>query len=187
MLHRNLNMICFDCKVDTEKINEFYMVHDHLWKQAVTNQNQRENRVLCIGCLETRLGRTLTADDFIDFPINKKGVQSYRLISRINNIEVKEKDLLFQLKNSNYCIKVCRYNKQELLLLQLLTESLTAHQVVKKSKGEINKCSFYNIIERWIKLRIIKTETVSVRVLNYTFSRTFYSRNFKNPLPTEVK
>ena len=163
------------------------MVHDYLWNQAVPDQYERENRVLCIGCLEERLGRVLTAADFTNFPVNKKDIQSYRLISRIKNIELKEKDLLFQLKSSDDCIKVSRYSKQELLLLQLLNESSTAHQLVKKSKGVINKCSFYNLIERWIKLRIIKTEIVPVKVLNYTFTRIFYSRNFKNPLPTEVE
>ena len=93
MLHENLNMICLDCNVDTEKINEFYMVHDYLWNQAVPDQYERENRVLCIGCLEERLGRVLTAADFTNFPVNKKDIQSYRLISRIKNIGCKTRIL----------------------------------------------------------------------------------------------
>jgi hypothetical protein len=41
--------------------HEFYMVHDTVWEAAGAGQ-----RVLCVGCLETRLGRELTPADFSD-------------------------------------------------------------------------------------------------------------------------
>ena len=43
------------------------MVHDALWLKA----NPTDSGMLCIGCLEVRLGRTLTSEDFTDAPINQ--------------------------------------------------------------------------------------------------------------------
>jgi hypothetical protein len=44
---------CKDCGKDTVKINEEYMVHDELWREAFPSEAGR----LCIGCFEKRLGR----------------------------------------------------------------------------------------------------------------------------------
>jgi hypothetical protein len=55
---RNPN--CMDCGVDTDAINESYMIHDDLWRAAVPS----EAGMLCVGCLEKRLGRKLRRDDF---------------------------------------------------------------------------------------------------------------------------
>jgi hypothetical protein len=52
---------CADCGVDTFSTNEYYMVKDHVWAQA-----QGGTKLLCIGCLEKRIGRTLTRSDFGD-------------------------------------------------------------------------------------------------------------------------
>jgi hypothetical protein len=60
---------CNDCGVDTQDIGEWYMVKDEVWAAAWLKRSKRE--FLCIGCLETRLGRRLTSDDFIDAPINQ--------------------------------------------------------------------------------------------------------------------
>jgi hypothetical protein len=57
---------CVDCLRNT--IDEYYMVHDVVWEAA---RMQPHGGMLCIGCLETRLGRTLTADDFTNYPINR--------------------------------------------------------------------------------------------------------------------
>jgi hypothetical protein len=58
--------ICKDCKVDTLAIDEYYMVTDEVWEMA----NPQRRGMLCIGCLEDRLGRQLTASDFTDVPLN---------------------------------------------------------------------------------------------------------------------
>ena len=42
------------------------MVHDAVWAQAGAVDGY-----LCIGCLETRLGRALGPDYFPDFPVNE--------------------------------------------------------------------------------------------------------------------
>lgn len=58
---------CVDCSVNTHAINEYYMVQFDLWNSVMVSQN---TGMLCIGCLEDRLGRTLTTEDFIEAPIN---------------------------------------------------------------------------------------------------------------------
>lgn len=77
---------CFDCSANTLHLDEFYMVHDEIWDSALP-KNQR-NRMLCIGCLEKRIGRLLTPNDFTDAPINTPGAwpfvgQSERLLNRL--------------------------------------------------------------------------------------------------------
>lgn len=81
---------CAACTDNTLHIREFYMVHDEIWIAATSNEDGTEDEkkargMLCIGCLEARLGRTLTADDFTDAPVNQ-GVMMYseRLRSRLN-------------------------------------------------------------------------------------------------------
>lgn len=76
--------LCLDCGVDTMDLPfkldaEVYMVHDALWAQAVPEHAG----MLCIGCLENRLGRQLTPEDFADVPINKIRFQSGRLRNRL--------------------------------------------------------------------------------------------------------
>ena len=56
---------CADCHADT--FGEYYMVHDELWAAAGM---ERLGGRLCIGCLETRLGRQLTAADFTPVEVN---------------------------------------------------------------------------------------------------------------------
>lgn len=55
---------CKDCSLDTT--SEYYAVNSSLWKIA----NPEIDGMLCIGCLEYRLGQKLIASDFTDAPIN---------------------------------------------------------------------------------------------------------------------
>jgi hypothetical protein len=60
--------------------DEYYMIHDALWLKA----NPKGEGMLCIGCVEDRLGRRLSADDFTDCLLNKsRHGKSERLISRL--------------------------------------------------------------------------------------------------------
>jgi hypothetical protein len=81
---------CKDCMVNTSDIGEFYMVQFELWASlfgetykpewhepfgATRDPDYREyaekcKGMLCIGCLEHRLGRKLKPSDFLDAPIN---------------------------------------------------------------------------------------------------------------------
>jgi len=72
---------CLDCRQDTSAMREFYFVHTELWLGAVGSKDG----MLCIGCLETRIGRELTSSDFTSAYINRPGwgAQSARLLNRL--------------------------------------------------------------------------------------------------------
>ena len=100
---------CADCEVDTFDIGEYYMVRHDLWAVAWAGRRvncdcgaidtvdgsqcvfefddmsgRRCREVLCIGCLEHRLGRTLTRNDFTDCRLNAPNeFTSARLRSRL--------------------------------------------------------------------------------------------------------
>lgn len=82
-LVRSLDFKCRDCRVDTADIDEYYMVQPNIWQSVA----QHEPKImLCIGCLESRLGRTLTSEDFTDALANSIFPQSKRLVNRIQGI-----------------------------------------------------------------------------------------------------
>lgn len=58
---------CARCGLDTKRAGEFYMVVPEVW-DAVTGSNQQV--MLCVGCVEHRLGRQLAPTDFTDAPVN---------------------------------------------------------------------------------------------------------------------
>jgi hypothetical protein len=82
---------CADCEVGTLTIGEFYMVRDDVWQQAWKGrakpwQHRAPGQMmLCVGCLETRLGRKLCAADFTDAPLNDPSqfTMSARLLDRL--------------------------------------------------------------------------------------------------------
>ncbi len=77
-IERHKNFYCIDCKKDTWY--EYYTVNNRLWKKI----NPKISGMLCIGCVETRLGRKLKKADFADKPINtKKFTRTPRLINRL--------------------------------------------------------------------------------------------------------
>jgi hypothetical protein len=80
--------LCKDCGADTTPCTgkrgcrhigrwEHYMVTGDVWKAAgmraptVKRYNETDGDFLCIGCIEKRLGRTLTAADFTNASINE--------------------------------------------------------------------------------------------------------------------
>ena len=60
---------CWDCNFNTMHGNEYYMVEDELW--AIATDDCGKCVMLCIGCLENRIGGKLEPDDFPDYPINR--------------------------------------------------------------------------------------------------------------------
>lgn len=74
---------CLDCKVDTGQIHEHYFINTDTWIKVVGPKSG----MLCIGCLETRLGRELNARDFTSCSINSLMVagtsKSARLVDRL--------------------------------------------------------------------------------------------------------
>lgn len=80
---------CSDCAADvmpydddgrpSENAWEWYMVHHHVWEAA--HAVQPPARYLCVGCLEQRLGRRLTPEDFSDYDINAPSWTSSRRLA----------------------------------------------------------------------------------------------------------
>ena len=58
--------VCLDCGVNTSLNEEYYMLTKEVWKEAVPDLVG----MLCINCVELRLGRQLWPEDFMDSPIN---------------------------------------------------------------------------------------------------------------------
>jgi hypothetical protein len=78
--------LCGGCGVDTDALGEYYMVKDELWEQAWPGSTGSSD-LLCIGCLEERLGRKLTPADFADCGLNHKQrifARSARLRDRLS-------------------------------------------------------------------------------------------------------
>jgi hypothetical protein len=81
---------CADCEAGTHTLGERYMVRDEVWRQAWKGrdkawQHAPGQMVLCVGCLEQRLGRKLIATDFAAVPLNDPSEfhMSPRLLDRL--------------------------------------------------------------------------------------------------------
>jgi hypothetical protein len=48
---------CADCRWNTLALGEWYAVRDDVWEQACRRDPRPAWEILCIGCLEERLGR----------------------------------------------------------------------------------------------------------------------------------
>lgn len=61
---------CMDCGKDTQQIGEYYMLHNQVWYTIAAKTCGRG--MLCLGCVESRLGRPLVSADFKrGVPINE--------------------------------------------------------------------------------------------------------------------
>ncbi len=71
---------CTTCDVNTMEVGEYYGVTNDLWRRYGVGKG-----MMCIGCLEERMGRELTPEDFVDLPINTmdSNRRSERLRSRL--------------------------------------------------------------------------------------------------------
>lgn len=59
---------CVDCGKNTDDHDEYYMVHDEVWRKEARMTDF--GGMLCISCLEERIGRRLTQVDFTNYPVN---------------------------------------------------------------------------------------------------------------------
>lgn len=80
-VEEEFSMLCRGCGVDTDEIDEYYMVQFDIWQTFVPKEHLRQ--VLCIGCLEGYLGRQLISEDFIEAPVNYTRDKSERLLNRM--------------------------------------------------------------------------------------------------------
>jgi hypothetical protein len=80
---------CCGCGLGTNVAREWYRVNDAVWDAAWCGRRKPWHslpgqEILCVGCLERRLGRTLCAGDFTDAMVNcPKEVFSDRLRQRL--------------------------------------------------------------------------------------------------------
>ena len=81
---------CADCGLGTPTAGEYFMVRNEIWETAWAGRLKPWHalpgqQVLCVGCLETRIGRTLMARDFTAAPCNGPGwnSKSERLRNRL--------------------------------------------------------------------------------------------------------
>jgi hypothetical protein len=74
--------LCLDCQLDTGQANEYFMLRDDVW--ALTGLSSQDG-MLCIGCIERRIGRRLERADFAAVKMNHPKVfpMSQRLLERI--------------------------------------------------------------------------------------------------------
>lgn len=74
---------CRDCDTDTfDPTNmEYYMVHDSVWCQQA--RMKYHGGMLCVGCLEARIGRRLTPKDFTKAILNSMVIDDERTSSRL--------------------------------------------------------------------------------------------------------
>jgi hypothetical protein len=75
-------LIDFSCKDCASDYDEYYMVQNDVWKACGAGDG-----MLCIGCLEKRIGRKLRRQDFTDAPVNEIDLerQSLRLRDRLRS------------------------------------------------------------------------------------------------------
>ena len=80
---------CADCRMPTVRRGrpgEWYMVHDSVWKAAGMPAVADLKSYLCIGCIETRLGRRLIPADFTSAGANDpaQNWMTARLLDRLD-------------------------------------------------------------------------------------------------------
>jgi len=55
------------CPFCNNRTDDYYMIHDEVWQEAV---GEHIHSQACILCIEEKIGRKLTKEDFTNFPIN---------------------------------------------------------------------------------------------------------------------
>jgi len=73
---------CCGCGVNIHEAHEYYHVHNGVWAEA----GACKRSLLCIGCLEDRLGRELTRADFSDAGVNHDEYYRYPVGTRQRRI-----------------------------------------------------------------------------------------------------
>jgi len=71
---------CIDCSKDTDVTEEFYMLRNDLWCRLVRRPWRRG--MLCLDCVERRLGRSLHKGDFANVPVNFTQAQKCPALAR---------------------------------------------------------------------------------------------------------
>lgn len=109
---------CHDCGVSTFDINEYYMLDDAVWKLCIP---EKQTAMLCISCVEKRLGRELATEDFSICPLNDHpadvsfpNLKSEKLLTRLGHLDDKRNATLVDVLNLpdilyHKFLKLCRH------------------------------------------------------------------------------
>lgn len=77
---------CVDCRCCVNLAiagrNEDFMIHDTVWAQAALPGGRGR---LCLNCLEARVGRELTPEDFTEAPVNWNQWRTEALMNRMGH------------------------------------------------------------------------------------------------------
>jgi len=60
------SFICIDCGINTDINGHYYILEHDVW--ALTGLTLGDNKMLCMPCCESRIGRKIEHKDLIDFP-----------------------------------------------------------------------------------------------------------------------
>jgi hypothetical protein len=71
---------CLDCSKDTDITEEFYVLRDDLWRRLV--RRTWRGGMLCLDCVERRLGRALHRGDFANVPVNQQQARKCPALAR---------------------------------------------------------------------------------------------------------
>lgn len=74
------DFFCMDCGECTSCNGEYYMLRDSIWYSAITAMDS--DGMLCIGCVERRLGRTLNREDFLLCILNLEKEENFELFRK---------------------------------------------------------------------------------------------------------
>ncbi|MFM8269900.1 MAG: hypothetical protein ACKN9V_06890, partial [Pseudomonadota bacterium] len=112
------------------EINEYYMVTGALWSRAGMNPT---SGMLCIGCLENRVGHELKSSHFKECPLNWRnvlypGMASKRLLSRYVNGGPRSK---WKAGTKRCLTQILKNNNWALLAKLTLTEHLYEKKGIK--------------------------------------------------------
>ena len=71
-----LPFMCVDCYESTSAfgLDQYYMVHDEVWEQSGMG---KDDGMLCLPCLEARIGRNLEASDFTNIEMNQEWIEEF--------------------------------------------------------------------------------------------------------------
>ncbi len=69
---------CMDCGKDTYQSREYYMLRNDVWRRICPDDYKG---MLCLVCVEKRLGRALVLSDFPYWNINDEAVRKLNLLS----------------------------------------------------------------------------------------------------------
>lgn len=100
---------CIDCGDCTVEKQEYYMVKRSIWRDAVPEHKG----MLCISCLETRMGRELNREDFLLVPVNLSARHSDLLMKRKGDFDAQYAGQIMDALNDKMLARAAKRKQQD--------------------------------------------------------------------------